>query len=217
MPNPEEIVHARMTTWGQGLIELPAGRGVPEDIWEQMSLLFGELSKEDLLRQVVLSEMRKLDTGGKADLNQKDMGDRRRDRDDRYDRGGDRGGRPFRKKPFNKKFKSKGGFKSKDGFKSPDGPPSWNDSKPGKPMGAGKAKKKAKKKPYFKPGSGGAVREEEGQEGGFPQHNCISSLQCLALEDVIGIQCGASNPKIRRVGLLPVGGLRVLSSGDNHV
>ena len=152
VPNPEEIVHARMTTWGQGLIELPAGRGVPEDIWEQMSLLFGELSKEDLLRQVVLSEMRKLDTGGKADLNQKDMGDRRRDRDDRYDRGGDRGGRPFRKKPFKKKFKSKGGFKSNDGFKSPDGPPSWNDSKPGKPMGAGKAKKKAKKKPYFKPG-----------------------------------------------------------------
>ena len=48
VPNPEEIVHARMTTWGQGLIELPAGRGVPEDIWEQMSLLFGELSKEDV-------------------------------------------------------------------------------------------------------------------------------------------------------------------------
>ena len=152
VPNPEEILHARMTTWGQGLIELPAGRGVPEDIWEQMSLLFGELSKEDLLRQVVVAEMRKLETAGKADLNQKDMGDRRRDREDRYDRGGERGGRTFRKKPFNKKFKSKGGYKSKDGFKSQDGPSSWNDNKPGKPMGAGKAKRKAKKKPAFKPG-----------------------------------------------------------------
>ena len=91
-----------------------------------MSLLFGELSKEDLLRQVVVSEMRKLDTGGKADLNQKDMGDRRRDRDDRgRRRGGDRGGRPFRKKPFNKKFKTKGGYKSK-GIQAKDGPPSWN-------------------------------------------------------------------------------------------
>ena len=73
VPNPE-IVHARMTTWGQGLIELPAGRGVPEDIWEQMSLLFGELSKEDLLRQVVLSEMRKLDTGWQGRLEPKRHG-----------------------------------------------------------------------------------------------------------------------------------------------
>ncbi len=148
VPNPEEIVHARMTTWGQGLIELPAGRGVPEDIWEQMSLLFGELSKEDLLRQVVLAEMRKLDTGGKADLNQKDMGERRRDRDDRGKRDSwdARGSRPFRKKPFSKKRKPSGGA------------PSWDNAKegyadkPGKPMGAGKAKKKGKKKPAFKPG-----------------------------------------------------------------
>ena len=56
------------------------GRGIPDDIWEQMSLLFEGHSKEDLLRQIVLAEMRKLDTGGKADLNQKDMGDRRRER-----------------------------------------------------------------------------------------------------------------------------------------
>ena len=148
VPNPEEILHARMTTWGQGLIELPAGRGVPEDIWEQMSLLFGELSKEDLLRQVVVAEMRKLETGGKADLNQSDMASRRRDRDDRGNRDNwdARGSRPFRKKPFSKKRKPSGGApkwdKPQDGFLD----------KPGKPMGAGKAKKKGKKRPAFKPG-----------------------------------------------------------------
>ena len=73
------------------------------------------------------------------------MGDRRRDRDDRYDRGGDRWRTTLPEEAFNKKFKSKGGFKSKDGFKFRMGQQS-------KPMGAGKAKKKAKKKPYFKPG-----------------------------------------------------------------
>ena len=150
VPNPEEIVNARLSTWGQGLIELPAGPGIPDDIWEQMSLLFEGHSKEDLLRQIVIAEMRKLETGGKSDLNQKDMGDRRRDREDsggRSGRGGwdARGSRPFRKKPFSKKRKPSGGA------------PRWDTSKEGhaesgKPMGAGKAKRKAKKKPAFKPG-----------------------------------------------------------------
>ena len=148
VPNPEEIVNARMSTWGQGLIELPVGRGIPEDIWEQMSLLFEGHSKEELLRQIVLAEMRKLDTGGKADLNQSDMASRRRDRDDRDNRENweARGSRPFRKKPFSKKRKPSGGApkwdKPQDAFAD----------KPGKPMGAGKAKKKAKKRPAFKPG-----------------------------------------------------------------
>ena len=101
VPNPEEIVNARMSTWGQGLIEVPVGRGIPEDIWEQMSLLFEGHSKEDLLRQIVLAEMHKLDTGGKADLNQSDMASRRRDRDDR-DNWDARGSRPFRKSRFPK-------------------------------------------------------------------------------------------------------------------
>ena len=76
------------------------------------------------------------------------MGDRRRDRDDRgrRDSWDARGSRPFRKKPFSKKRKPSGGAPQWDNAK--DG---YTD-KPGKPMGAGKAKKKAKKKPYFKPG-----------------------------------------------------------------
>ena len=156
VPNPEEIVHARLSTWGQGLIELPVGQGIPDEIWEQMTLLFEGHSKEDLLRQIVLSEMRKLETAGKADLNQKDMADRRRDRDGRDGRGrrghgndswDGRAPRSHRDKPFAKKRKPS----SKPGGK-PGGKPAWDDPKPGKPMGAGKAKKKAKKKPSFKPG-----------------------------------------------------------------
>ena len=156
VPNPEEIVHARLSTWGQGLIELPVGQGIPDEIWEQMTLLFEGHSKEDLLRQIVLSEMRKLETAGKADLNQKDMADRRRDRDGRDGRGrrghgndslDGRALRSHRDKPFAKKRKPS----SKPGGK-PGGKPAWDDPKPGKPMGAGKAKKKAKKKPSFKPG-----------------------------------------------------------------
>ena len=113
VPNPDEIVHARMTTWGQGLIELPAGRGVPEDIWEQMSLLFGEPLKGDLLRQVVVAEMRKLETAGKADLNQMTWATVARPRRSLRPRGRPKGGRPFGGRPFSKKFKSKGGYKSK--------------------------------------------------------------------------------------------------------
>ena len=152
VPNPEEIVHARLSTWGQGLIELPVGQGIPDEIWEQMTLLFEGHSKEDLLRQIVLSEMRKLETAGKADLNQKDMADRRRDRDGRDGRGRrghgndswhGRAPRSHRDKPFAKKRKPSS---------KPGGKPAWDDPKPGKPMGAGKAKKKAKKKPSFKPG-----------------------------------------------------------------
>jgi len=127
---------------------LPVGQGIPDEIWEQMTFLFEGHSKEDLLRQIVLSEMRKLDTAGKADLNQRDMADRRRDRDDRDGRGrrghgndswDGRAPRSHRDKPFAKKRK-------------PGVKPAWDDPKPGKPMGAGKAKKKAKKKPSFKPG-----------------------------------------------------------------
>ena len=47
---------------------------------------------------------------------------------------------PFRKKPFKKPYKSKGHHGG--GASTPQ----WEDSKPGKPMGAGKAKKKHKKK-----------------------------------------------------------------------
>ena len=65
--------------------------------------------------------MRKLDTGGKADLNQKDMGDRRRDRDDRgYDRWDARGSRPFRKEAVFQEAQAFGGAKSK-WDKPPDG------------------------------------------------------------------------------------------------
>ena len=145
VPNPDEIVNARMSTWGQGLLSLPAGKGVPEDIWAQMSLLFEGHSKEDLLRQILLSELRKLDTGGKSDLNQTDMAGRRRDREDRGSQGAWEGRAPrsHRDKPFAKKRKPKSGGKAT---------PKWEDAKPGKPMGAGKAKRKAKKKPAFKPG-----------------------------------------------------------------
>ena len=168
IPNPEEIVHARLSTWGQGLIELPAGRGVPEEIWEQMSLLFEGHSKEDLLRQIVLSEMRNLETVGRADLNQKDMAGRRGDRDEwdgrgrrGYGSGGDsrdgRSPRSHREKPFAKKRKPSGNsggksFSKSSGPSTGSGKPAWDDAKPGKPMGAGKAKKKASKKPAFKPG-----------------------------------------------------------------
>ena len=61
-----------------------------------------------------------------------------------------------RDKPFAKKRKPTGKSGGKSYSKSAGtgaGKPSWDDVKPGKPMGAGKAKKKAsKKRPAFKPG-----------------------------------------------------------------
>ncbi len=157
VPTPEEIVHARLSTWGKGVLDLPVGRGIPEEIWEQMSLLFGDLSKEDLLRQVVLTELRKLDTGTKADLNQSAHGKPKRDWGDKDGRGK----RPFRKKPFKKPYKSKGHHGAGTAT------PQWEDSKPGKPMGAGKAKKKHKKKGSFKPGGDAPWQGKSSGRPGF--------------------------------------------------
>jgi ATP-dependent RNA helicase DeaD len=170
VPNPDEIVHARLSTWGQGLIALPVGQGIPDEIWEQMSVLFEGHSKEDLLRQIVLSEMRKLDTGSKADLNQTEAPTRKGDRGDRGDWGpragrtgrdrwsdrGDRGDRGARRsdrdaKPFRKTSGASREDASRQGSWNPDASPS-HAGKPGKPVGAGKAKKKTQKKQHFKPG-----------------------------------------------------------------
>ena len=69
---------------------------------------------------------------------------------------GDRGSRPFRKEAVFQEVQVVGRcYKSKDGFKHQDG--FSNDNKPGKPMGAGKAKKKAKKKPATLTGAVGQV------------------------------------------------------------
>lgn len=147
VPSPQEIVHSRLTTWGQGLVGLTSERPIPEDIWEQMELLFGAHSKEDLLRQVVLAELQRLNVGAKKDLNQPSHGggDRSSHRNDRWDKG-NRGERPFRKKKSFAKKKYQGG----------GGSGSWDNDRPGKPVGAGKAKRKHKaKKGAFKPGPGG--------------------------------------------------------------
>ena len=88
-----------------------------------------------------------LDTAGKANLNQKDMAGHRRDRDDQNSWDG-RAFRSHRDKPFAKKRKP-----SRSSSRPGTGKQPWEDAKPGKPMGAGKAKKKAsKKRPAFKPG-----------------------------------------------------------------
>ena len=88
VPSPQEIVHSRLTTWGQGLVDLKSERPIPEDIGEKMELLFGAHSKEDLLRQVVLAELQRLNVGTKKDLNQPSHGggDRSSHRNDRWDR-----------------------------------------------------------------------------------------------------------------------------------
>ncbi|MCH1588881.1 MAG: hypothetical protein L7S02_06770, partial [Flavobacteriales bacterium] len=95
----------------------------------------------------VLAELQRLNVGAKKDLNQPSHGggDRSSHRNDRWDKG-NRGERPFRKKKSFAKKKYQGG----------GGVGSWDNDRPGKPVGAGKAKRKHKaKKGAFKPGSAG--------------------------------------------------------------
>ena len=121
---------------GQGVLDLPVGRGIPEEIWEQMSLLFGELSKEELLRQVVLTELRKLDTGTKADLTNlhtespSAIGATKTD-----------GKRPSARSPS--KSPTRARASRRRCFH-----PQWEDSKPGKPMGRARQEEAQEKRRF---------------------------------------------------------------------
>ena len=118
-----------------------AGRsGHSEEIWEQMSLLFGELSKEELLRQVVLTELRKLDTGTKADLNQSAMESPSAIGATKTDEAS-----ALPQEALQKALQEQGHHGA--GASTPQ----WEDSKPGSPWG-GQGQEEAQEKGGFKPG-----------------------------------------------------------------
>ena len=106
VPRADEIVEARLRGWATGLVEQEGGKHAPDDLLEQVDLLLGPLSREEIIARLVTRELARLNLGHRQDLNErggKDTG------------GEDRGAR---KGPYKKPYKSdfKGGYK-KGGYK----------------------------------------------------------------------------------------------------
>ncbi|MDA0729888.1 MAG: DEAD/DEAH box helicase [Bacteroidetes bacterium] len=163
VPNHDQIVESRLLNWAQGLLSMEGRDNLPPELWEQVSLLFGDHSQEEVLRLMLMREMQRFGTGSKLDLNQSSPGkgsemsylEKRRQ------------GRPFgragKSSPADKPryagktsstgksqpFSRKGSVEKATG--SSEGSSGWDGERRGKPMGAGKAKKKVKKT-VFKPG-----------------------------------------------------------------
>ena len=159
VPSHDEIVESRLLTWAQGLVELKGKDTLPDELWEQVALLFGDHTKEEVLRLMLLREMQRFSEGSKRDLNQTES--RSSGPQGGHGGRGEGSGSSYHQKrrqggPFKKPGKSKP-FKQREdrghSTSSWDGAKPWDGGKPGKPMGEGKAKKKHKpKKGAFKPG-----------------------------------------------------------------
>lgn len=109
VPRAEDIVETRLRGWAAGLMAETGGKKVPGELINEVDLLLGPLSREDLIAKLVARELSRLHLGQRNDLN---------------DRGGKEiphgaprsSGKGHFKKEFKKDFK--GGFKQ-GGYKKP--------------------------------------------------------------------------------------------------
>jgi ATP-dependent RNA helicase DeaD len=106
VPRAEDIVETRIQDWARGLLSEEGGKRTPPELLEQVDLLLGPLTKEELIAKLVARELARLNLGKRDDLN--DRGS--------HDGGGHGPKKEFRKGGYNKDFK--GGFK-KGGYKKP--------------------------------------------------------------------------------------------------
>ena len=154
VPRADDIVESRLRGWAMGLLSEEGGKRIPGDLLDQVDLLLGPLTKEELIAKLVSRELSRLNLGKRDDLN---------DRGGKDDRQGS--GKEFRKGGYKKDFK--GGFK-KGGYKKPfkkggykkrsfDGD-GFLEGEGGGPKKKGTYKKPFKKKGGFKKG---------GKKGGY--------------------------------------------------
>ncbi|MCH1575900.1 MAG: DEAD/DEAH box helicase [Flavobacteriales bacterium] len=125
VPKADQIVEERLRGWARGLVDQQDHVKAPQGLLEEVDLLLGPLSKEDIIARLVSRELARLNLSNRQDLNQKGGKDDGgyRDRKD-FKKGG------FKKGGYKKDFKGgsgKGGFKKdfkkggykKGGYKKP--------------------------------------------------------------------------------------------------
>ncbi|MGB1075822.1 MAG: DEAD/DEAH box helicase [Flavobacteriales bacterium] len=69
VPGPEAIAEARLHQWADDVMQMDRGRGIPENLWKEMTKRFGDLSKEELLSRLMSRELAQLKGSGPKDLN----------------------------------------------------------------------------------------------------------------------------------------------------
>jgi len=94
-------------------LQIDRGRGIPEDLWTEMTQRFGTLSKEELLSRLMSRELAQLKGNRPKDLNMRDASpEGKKDRNPAH-----KPSAPSFKKKFNKR--SSGGIKKGAGRKKP--------------------------------------------------------------------------------------------------
>ncbi len=92
IPDATSIMEVRIENWCENLLSTKTKGALDQKVLDRVNMLFGNLSKEELLAKLVKIELDKLDSGSNKNLNQEaDTSSRGGDRDGR--RGGGRGDR----------------------------------------------------------------------------------------------------------------------------
>ena len=138
IPDAKDIASIRVENWCRKVLEKKTKGRVDEELFEKAEMLFGNLSKEELILKLLAMELSKLSSGEARDLNDKKQKDKRDTRGDRrgssrnYNRKKDRGRGP---RNFKKKGRRSNDDQKKDRAKS-------TDEKKGKRKKSGKKKKR---------------------------------------------------------------------------
>ena len=161
IPDVEAIAEIRTRNWVMTVLETKSKGKVSPELIEEATLLFGLLSKEELIAKLLTKEIESLNLGSTKDLNDNspdEDSDRDRGRGRGRGRGRDRGGRDRRggskgrgrhkggkrkdkKKDTKERFES-GRFKKKDKSKDEKGGKKKKDRGPKKPRFRDKTKPK---------------------------------------------------------------------------
>ena len=139
VPLADAVVETRLRSWAMGLMAEVEGAAPPQELVEQIDLLLGPLSKEDMVSRLVARELGRLNLGHRADLNDRGPKKKGFKKDGQNFKGGTSAGgfkKPFKKGGYKKEGYGKDGYKKggykKDGYRKgkPGGyknKPVWDD------------------------------------------------------------------------------------------
>lgn len=113
IPKVEDITDIRIENWCNELLDIKTRNKFSPELLEKVSMIFGNLSKEELISKLLAFELKNLDVTGSKDLNDIHSKGDNRDRSDRRDRKNERGdGRRDRKRKDDRRDDSRN---SRDG------------------------------------------------------------------------------------------------------
>lgn len=97
VPGVEDIYKIKMENWSMEVLNKTSKGKLDQELIDKITLLFGNLSKEELIAKVMMLELEKLNLNSARDLNDKYQPRQRREYNNGYNRGGrngyDRGSR----------------------------------------------------------------------------------------------------------------------------